>query len=108
MSVGEAEIAFVKELFDAVGEITTRKMMGGLSIYANGQIFAMMRRDGRLYIKAAGDLAKRLEAAGSILFTYDKKNGTQGHMNYWTLPEAALDDPDAAVEWANASLDANE
>ncbi len=107
MSVGEDEITFVKDLFAEVGEITTRKMMGGLSIYANGTIFAMMRRDGRLYIKAAGPLAERLEAAGGILFTYDKKGGKEGHMNYWTLPEAALDDPDAACDWANASLDAN-
>ena len=107
MSVGDEEIEFVKELFAEVGEITTRKMMGGLSIYANGTIFSMMRQDGRLYIKAAGPLAERLDAAGGMLFTYDKKNGKQGHMNYWTLPEAALDDPETACEWANASLDAN-
>ncbi len=107
MGVGAAEIEFVKDLFAERGEITARKMMGGLSIYANGKIFSVMRQDGRLYIKAAGPLAERLDAAGSKLFTYDKKDGKQGHMNYWTLPEAALDDPDAACEWAKASLDAN-
>jgi len=107
MSVGDEEIEFVKDLFAVVGEITTRKMMGGLSIYANGKIFSIMRQDGRLYIKAAGPLAERLDAAGGKLFTYDKKDGKQGHMNYLTLPEAALDDPEAACEWANASLDAN-
>jgi len=107
MSVGDDEIEFVKELFTGVGEITARKMMGGLSIYANGKIFSMMRDDGILYLKAVGPLAERLDAAGGKLFTFDKKNGKQGHMNYWTLPEAALDDPDAACEWAKASLDAN-
>jgi len=107
MSIGDDEIVFVKDLFAEVGEITTRKMMGGLSIYANGKIFSIMRQDGQLYIKAAGSLAERLDAAGGKLFTYDKKDGKQGHMNYWTLPDAALDDPDAACEWANASLDAN-
>jgi len=106
MAVGSAEIEFVKDLFSEVGEITTRKMMGGLSIYADGKIFSVLRADGALYIKAAGPLAERLDAAGGKLFTYDKKDGKQGHMNYWTLPEAALDDPDAACEWANASLDA--
>ncbi|MBL1436148.1 MAG: TfoX/Sxy family protein [Rhodobacteraceae bacterium] len=107
MSVGEDEIQFVKDLFAEVGEITTRKMMGGLSIYANGKIFSVLRQDGQLYIKASGPLAEQLDAAGGKLFTYDKKNGKQGHMNYWTLPEAALDDPEAACEWAKASLDAN-
>ena len=108
MAISDDQIDFVKELFAEVGLITTRKMMGGLSIYADGQIFSIMHSDGRLYLKAAGDFAKRLEAAGAELFTYDKKNGTQGHMNYWTLPDAALDDPEAACDWARASLDANQ
>ncbi|MCF6271814.1 MAG: TfoX/Sxy family protein [Rhodobacteraceae bacterium] len=70
MGVGPSEIEFVKELFATVGEISTRKMMGGLSIYANGKIFSVMRQDGRLYIKASGALAERLDAAGAMLFTY--------------------------------------
>lgn len=107
MGVGDTEIEFVQDLFADAGEISTRKMMGGLSIYADGKIFSIMRADGRLYVKAAGELAKRLEAAGAQLFTYDKKDGKQGHMNYWTLPEAALDDPESACKWAKASLDAN-
>ena len=27
-------------------------------------------------------------------------------MGYWTLPEAALDDPEAACDWARRALDA--
>jgi len=107
MGVGSGEIDFVNELFADVGDITTRKMMGGLAIYADGRIFAMMRSDGRLYLKAADEFAKRLEAAGGSLFTYEGKNGKEGHMNYWTLPEDALDEPARAAEWALAALRAS-
>ncbi len=104
MSIGEAEIEFVRDLFAGIGDITTRKMMGGLSIYADGKIFAMMHSDARLYLKATGEFAKRLEAAGGALFTYAGKNGKEGHMNYWTLPDAALDEPARAADWARQAL----
>ena len=104
MSITDEDIEFSHELFSEVGEITSRKMMGGLSIYADGQIFAILNAEGRLYLKAANALAKRLEAAGSSLFTYTGKNGKTRHMNYWTMPEDALDDPARAAEWARDSL----
>jgi len=104
MSISDHDIDFAKELFADVGEITTRKMMGGLTIYADTQVFAIIDSDGKLYLKASGEMAKQLEAAGSSLFTYTGKNGKTGHMNYWTMPEDALDDPTHAADWARAVL----
>lgn len=104
MAVSDADIEFVKDLFAGLGSITTRKMMGGLTIYADKQVFAILDSDGRLFLKASGDMAKRLEAAGSTLFTYTFKNGKTGHMNYWTMPEDALDEPAIAAEWAREVL----
>lgn len=106
MAVSGADIEFVAELFAGLSPITTRKMMGGLSIYSDGRIFAMLDADARLYVKATGALAKRLDAAGANLFTYTRKDGKQGHINYWTLPDAALDNPEQAVGWAKAALEA--
>lgn len=106
MAISEAEIGFVKELFAEVGHITTRKMFGGLSIYADKQIFALLDSNGRLHLKAADDMAKRLEAAGGCLFTYTDKNGKTNHMNYWTMPDDALDDPSCAADWARDALHA--
>ena len=42
MSISDADIAFVKDLFASVGTLTTRKMFGGLAIYADGVIFALI------------------------------------------------------------------
>ncbi|WP_264186500.1 TfoX/Sxy family protein [Celeribacter naphthalenivorans] len=77
-------------------------MMGGLSIYSDGQIFAILSTDGRVYLKAAGDFAKDLAAEGSVKFEMENGRG----INYWTLPEAALDDPQEACAWARQALDA--
>jgi DNA transformation protein len=108
MAVSAEDIEFATDLFASIGSITTRKMMGGLSIYADGQIFAMMFSDTSLMIKASGPLAGELRKAGSTQFTYtNKKSGKLVAMPYWTLPEAALDDPEEACNWARKSLKDN-
>jgi len=45
MAVSEADIAFAKELFDGLGTLTSRKMMGGLCLYSDGTIFALLYSD---------------------------------------------------------------
>ena len=42
MSIAEADIAFAKELFSGLGDVTSRKMMGGLCLYHDGTIFAII------------------------------------------------------------------
>jgi len=106
LAISDDDIDFVSDLFEALDPITTRKMFGGLSIYSEGLIFALLDSSGQIYLKAADDFAKRLEAAGSTAFTHTGKNGKISTMNYWTLPNAALDDPALAVEWAQGALHA--
>jgi DNA transformation protein len=100
MSVSDSDIAFAEELFAGLGQITHRKMMGGLSIYNNGRIFAILDGAGTPYLKAEGAFAARLAAEGSRQFGADSGKV----MGYWTLPDAALDDPDAACDWARQAL----
>lgn len=100
MPVTDADIAFALELFAPLGDITHRRMMGGLAIYHAGQIFASLDREGRVYLKAKGDFAAEMGAEGAEQF-----NAGRGKtMGYWTIPEAALDDPDAACAWARRAL----
>jgi len=100
MSVSDADIAFAHELFAPLGDITSRKMMGGLSIYADGQIFAILDSEARPYLKAKGPMAEQLAAAGSHQFGAESGKV----MGYWTLPDAALDDPETACDWARQAL----
>ncbi len=100
MSVNDDEIEFVKELFEPLGTLTHRKMMGGATYYFEGQVFAILSSNGEIYLKAKGEFAEKLAAAGSHIFGTDGKT-----MGYWTLPDAAQDDPDAASDWARQALD---
>lgn len=102
MSVTNADIAFALELFAPLGEITHRRMMGGLAIYHAGQIFASLDSEGRIYLKAKGDFAAEMAAEGAEQFVA----GPGKTMGYWTVPEAALDDPDTACTWAKRALSA--
>ncbi|PZQ51390.1 MAG: TfoX-like protein [Rhodovulum sulfidophilum] len=106
MAVSPETRAFVLELFDGLPEVTTRAMMGGLAVYSRGQVFCLVGLGERIFLKARDDLARALEAEGSERFAYARKNGRVGGMNYWTLPEAALDDPDLACAWARRALEA--
>lgn len=109
MSVSQSDIDGAVELFSDLGDITTRKMMGGLCLYCRGTIFAVLSSESRVYLKAKGDFAARLQAEGAEQFTYDFGKGKgDGRMGYWTLPDAALDEPDLACDWARQALIAAE
>ena len=104
MSISDADIAFVKDHFAGVGTLTTRKMFGGLAIYADGVIFALILSTGALMIKVKGALASDLAAQGSQQFIHDGKGDKRVAMPYWTLPDAAMDKPELACDWARRSL----
>ena len=104
MAISDEQIAFVHDLFASVGPLTTRKMFGGLGIYADGTIFALLMSDGALMLKGAGDMSAALDAEGWVRWTYTRKDGATSSMPYWTMPEALLDDPDAAGTWARRAL----
>lgn len=91
MAVADADIAFATDLFSDLGNLTTRKMFGGICLYVDGDVFALMSSDAQLYLKVKGDVADQLAQDGATRFH---------NMPYWSLPEAALDDPDAACTLA--------
>lgn len=102
MSITSDDIAYIEELFAPLGLITHRKMMGGLTVYCDGQVFAIYDSETVLYLKAKDAFANEMAAAGSTIFT--AQSGKT--MGYWTMPEAALDDDEAAQDWAKRALSA--
>ncbi|MCR9110378.1 TfoX/Sxy family protein [Marivita sp. XM-24bin2] len=104
MAVSDEQIGFVRDLFRGLPSVTTRKMFGGLGIYSDGTIFAVIGPGETLLLKARGQLAEDLSAEGCEQWSYEGKSGKQSRMPYWTLPDSALDDPDEACAWARRSL----
>lgn len=96
---------WVLEHFAALGPLEIKRMFGAGAVYAHGLIFALLD-DGTVWLKADEVNQPLLEAAGSRQFAYPTKDGETMTMAYWSLPEAALDDPDEAVDWARQSINA--
>jgi len=105
VSVSAEQIEAARDLFSGLGDITTRKMMGGLCLYHEDTIFAILMADGGLFLKGQGAFVAELEAAGCTQWSYQRKGRDKPtRMAYWTLPEAAVDDPDLACDWAGRAL----
>ncbi len=107
MTLSAGDMAFARELFAGIPDLTTRRMFGGMGIYSAETIFALMMSDGRIMLKAAKDpFADRTAELGAEEWTYTRKNGAQSSMPYWTLPDACLDDPEEACALAREALSA--
>jgi DNA transformation protein len=104
MSVSAADIEFALELFSGLGPLTSRKMMGGLCLYQDGVIFALLFSDGRLFLKGAGEMIAFMDSEGWARWTYTRDTGKTTSMPYWALPDTALDDPDLACDLARRAL----
>jgi DNA transformation protein and related proteins len=96
--------ADISDMFAVLGEVTIKKMFGGKSVYFNGIITAI-ETDGEIFLKADALSAPRFEAAGARQWTYDGK-GKVVKMPYWTVPDAALDDPDELKNWIKLAYEA--
>ena len=83
------------------GRLTSRKMFGGVGLYAEGLFFALLDDD-VLYLKGDDALKPAFEAAGSQAFD---PFGEGKPMAYWSAPADALDDGDLLVAWARRSLE---
>ncbi|GGK46765.1 TfoX/Sxy family protein [Salinarimonas ramus] len=97
--------AAIEDLFAAAPEIApirTRGMFGGHGVYAGEAMFGLVAY-GELYLKVDDETRPAFEAAGARPFVYEAK-GARSVMSYWTLPDAAQDDPDEAARFGRLAL----
>ena len=92
-------------LFAAVGPVRARRMFGAAGLYAGEVMFALVADD-VIYLKADDALAAELEALGCGPFVVTTGDKPPQVMRYRRLPDAALDDPEAARAWGLRALDA--
>ena len=105
MAITAGEADWAVELFSELGEITTRRMMGGLCLYHDGLIFAILHPSEGLLLKATGDLIAEIEAEGGTRWRYARPGRKETAMPYWSLPATAQDDPEEASRLARRALE---
>jgi DNA transformation protein len=93
--------SFLEDLFAPVGGVRFRRMFGGLGIYREGVMFALVAND-VLYLKADDTTRPAFEDEGCAPFRYEAR-GKAVTMSYWRLPERLFDEPEEFREWALAA-----
>jgi DNA transformation protein len=105
MAVDEGLIAWVAEATEPLGGLTKRAMMGGATLYLDGQVFAILDDDA-LWFKSDATSDAAWDAAGCERFSFTLGDGRVGTMNYRRAPDDVYDDADAMRQWARLGLEA--
>lgn len=105
MPITPTEVEDAMAQFSMLGPIRTRKMMGGLTLYAHNVTFAIYDPDQGYFLKSDDQTHADFEAVGAAKFSMDTKDGKTLTMNYYALPDEAYDDPEICEHWARKSLD---
>ncbi|MEO5671601.1 MAG: TfoX/Sxy family protein, partial [Ramlibacter sp.] len=98
---------YCREMLSSVGPCRARRMFGGWGISTDGLTIAIVADLGtgeKLWLKADEETRHRFEEAGGERFTYVMR-GELRSMNYYTVPEEALESPQLMAPWARQALD---
>lgn len=77
-----------------LGEVTSKKMFGGVGIFIEGNMFALVNPAGDVFLKVDDSNRGQFEAAGTE---------SHGRMPYYVIPAAVLADDDRLLAWAGES-----
>ena len=102
MPVSDGFVAFVLEQLDPLGPLTSKRMFGGVGLYAGDLFFALIAGD-VLYMKTDDAGRAALVAAGARPFEPFRKR-VKGKQRYYSVPITILEDGDALLAWAKQSI----
>ena len=102
--MSSALVEHLRDLLAPWGEVTARAMFGGYGVYVDGLIIGVII-DEALYLKTDEQTRDRFAAAGCAPFIYEMK-GKPLPMSYWSLPDDAMDSPQAMQPWARMAIEA--
>jgi DNA transformation protein len=108
--MSEGLIAWVEEALAPIGLVTSRRMMGGHTLYCDTVIFAIVAAD-ELWFKADMTSDAAWDAIAADRFAPVMKNGeamAKGGkplvMNYRRAPSEVYDEADAMIRWADLAV----
>jgi DNA transformation protein and related proteins len=91
-------IAHCLELMAPLGVPRVRRMFGGHGVYLDELFIALIANDG-LYLKADEHCRALFEQAGCGPFRYTSRQGGEGVMAYYSVPEEAMESPALLAPW---------
>ncbi len=101
MPVTDGFVAYVLEQLEAVGDVSSKRMFGGVGLYAGDRFFALLDDD-VLYLKADDSNRADFEAAGARPFQ-PYGPGSES-TQYYEVPVGVLEDAAELARWAGKSI----
>jgi DNA transformation protein len=97
MAVTNDYLQYVLEQLQALGQVTSRRMFGGVGLYHDGRFFGIIMRD-TLYFKVNDGNRDDYESRGMEPFRpYPDK--PHSSMTYYAVPADVLEDAEECVAW---------
>ena len=97
--------AFIEDLVEPLGHVSTRRMFGGLGVFYRGLMFALIVND-VLHFKVDKENRSDFEVLDMEPFSYIRKGKKRGLKSYWTVPVDVLDNEDEFLVWSRKAVDA--
>src|SRR6266851_586115 len=105
MPVSEEYLDYVVDQLGCLGEVTAKRMFGGVGLYRDGFFFGLIAGDA-LYFKVDDENRSDYEAAGAKAFQpYGEESYSMG---YYEVPVDVLEDVDKLRGWASGAVSATE
>ena len=96
--------AHALELLSCVGDVRARRMFGGVGIFLDGRMLALIAGE-VLYLKTDTQARPAFVDAGCQPFSYATKDGQRQLTSYWSAPDEAMESPAQMRPWALLALD---
>jgi DNA transformation protein len=101
MAVSKAYRDYVLEQLERTGPVTFKSMFGGAGLYADGLFFGLISGQEVFYLKVDDTTRPDYQDRDSQPFA---PFGEKAMMNYFTVPEDVLEDPDELAVWARKAI----
>jgi DNA transformation protein len=102
MAVSKNFVAYVLEQLTQVPNVTSRRMFGGVGLYADGLFFGLIAED-TLYFKVDDSNRTEYEQHGSKAFC-PFPDKSEFSMSYFDLPAEVFEDAEELTRWARKSV----
>jgi DNA transformation protein and related proteins len=103
LAVSEGYCGYVLEQLGAVSGLSTRRMFGGVGIYAGEAFFALIDDD-VLYFKVDDALGAEYERRGMRRFR-PYPDRPEASMGYYEVPADVIEDGEELARWARRSIE---
>jgi DNA transformation protein len=101
MPVSEEYLDYVVDQLECIGEVTAKKMFGGVGLYHDGLFFGLIAADA-LYFKVDDENRPAYRNAGARPFQpYGEESSS---MSYFEVPADVLEDVDQLRIWTQGAV----